>query len=67
MAYLEKMVSFREMLIADKPIGIVGILAIITMITGIIGLSVYSGLTLYILPVLIATPLAFLVVLRPKI
>jgi len=67
MAYLEKMVSFREMLIADKPIGIVGILAIIIMITGIIGLSVYSGLTLYILPVLIATPLAFLVVLRPKV
>lgn len=67
MAYVEKIVTFREMLNADRPIGIVGILAIIIMITGIIGISVYAGLWLYVFPVLIATPFVFLIVIRPKV
>lgn len=67
MSYSEKISTFKNILESDKPIGIIGSAVMVLFIAGFIGLTVYGGLSLYILPALIALPVIYLVTVRPKI
>lgn len=67
MVYSEKIASFKDLLKADEPFSKLAILFMILLIPALVGVIIYSELYLFTLPALIALPLIFLVVLRPKI
>lgn len=67
MEYSDKIASYRELIRADEPLGKFALLLIFALFPTIIGIAVYSGLYIYVLPILIITPLIFLVIVRPKI
>lgn len=67
MEFSGKIASYNELFRADEPFGKFALSLIIAIIPAVIGVAVLSGLYLYILPILIITPLIFLVIIRPKI
>ncbi|MBX3043470.1 MAG: O-antigen ligase family protein [Candidatus Kapabacteria bacterium] len=62
-----KIATFNQLLAIDRPIGKIGVLLIVIIAGTITGLSIYIELYLYVLPALIAMPLIYLLLVRPRI
>jgi len=67
MADIQKISTFKNLFESDEPIHTLGIALIMILVGGLIGFVVYSELSLYVLPALIALPAVFLILVRPKI